>query len=62
MQPDGSIREGFWRSCESTSLLEGLSVTSRSVNNAALEIRDKLSRYFVTNGSVSWQYDHIHQR
>lgn len=57
----GEISDGFWRS-QPVSPLEGLGITSRSLNTAGSVVRDNLADYFVTNGQVSWQYDHINHR
>lgn len=55
---DGEIVEGSWRNESApTSLLPIQQVPRRGGNNAK-EIRDYLARYFITNGTVSWQHNY----
>lgn len=60
--PNGVIRDGFWRHGDPVPHLQGVRTTSRSSSNAAAEIRERISHYFVNEGSVEWQYQHIHRR
>lgn len=60
--PNGEVREGFWRTGDSVSPLASVDVTSRSMTVAGVELRDMLSEYFVSGGSVPWQERHIHRR
>lgn len=60
--PNGEIREGFWRHGDPVAHLHGIRTVSRSTTNASAEIRERLSHYFVNEGSVGWQFQHIHRR
>lgn len=58
---DGQIAEGFWRQ-SAINPLDGLEVHSRSMTTAAIQLRDQLSDYFIGDGSVEWQLQHIRRR
>ena len=58
---NGYLSEGVWRTLP-VSPLEGLTTTSRSINIAAVQVRERLREYFAGNGSVDWQMRVINRR
>ena len=58
---NGDLSEGVWRTLP-VSPLEGLTTTSRSINIAAVQVRERLREYFAGNGSVDWQMRVINRR
>ena len=63
LSSSGEVADGFWRANgQSASSLEGLDITSRSLSTAGVEIRERLRAYFIDQGSVDWQYQHINRR
>ena len=53
----GEILEGSWRACGAQNCLTPITRTHmRRYTASATKIRDRFARYFVTDGSVPWQW------
>ena len=57
---DGLVRDGFWRS--NAINLPSLHQRSRHYGASGVVVRERLCNYFVNEGSVPWQHNHIHKR
>ncbi|XP_070392791.1 uncharacterized protein [Dermacentor albipictus] len=52
---EGNITEGRWRSEETGLPLKDIDSTGFHSSRAAMDVRDRLARYFIQDGMVPWQ-------